>query len=130
MSDFIQDAVVAANVRLTSSEKQGDVYRCELVSDHGKLVKHISGAADGTEPTLRQIIFQCALEAQHIDDCDDITDWAKDLGKDLAAPAVLAQFQQAMDERRDFEFLLSYRVFEDLQMGLAISQAIGNARPR
>lgn len=129
MSDFVQDAINAAGVSMTSKEMPDGRFRCDLVSRHGKLQKCVDVPADAAEADLYRVMFRCAMEAQHLDECDDITDWAKDMKKDLAAPGVLAEFQRAMDERRDFEFLLSYRVFEQLMTDLAIHQAIGRAKP-
>lgn len=130
MSDLVQDAIDAAGISMTTEVMPDGRFRCDLVSAHGRLRKSVDAPTDAAEPDLYRVIFRCAMEAQHLDECDDITDWATDMKKDLAAPGVLAEFQEAMDERRDFEFLLSYRVFEQLMTGLAIYQAIGGARPR
>lgn len=116
-------------MRLERELTKPDVYCCRLVSDHGEMVRRLRMRADGDPPEVGAVVLYYAERAQLIDEYDDITEWARDFEKDLSAPGVLDEFQQLVDDRRDVELLLSLKVFNDLQAGLAISQAIGRARP-
>jgi len=76
------------------------------------------------------VIYCYAVIAQQAGEYDDIPEWSKDHGYDLNDPATIPKFDQLVDDERDFQLLLGPDVFEDIMTGLAISQAVENARPR
>ena len=129
MSDFIQDAITAAGVTLQRTLIQADLYDCTLTSPDHTMQRKIAMKPDHDAPTLGGLLYHYALIAQQLEEIDDVLEWADDNGHDLSDPKTLSKFQQMVTDKDDLHRLLGDPAYRDLMSGLAISQAISNARP-
>lgn len=130
MSDFIEDAIQAADVDLDVEPLEDGRFRCKLSSTHGQMVRDIRLKDGVSAPHAGGLIYHFALQAQQFELSDDITDWAEDMGKSLSEPGVIDEYRQLDADYRDLAILLGQANFDAMLQGLAIHQAIGNARPR
>ncbi len=128
MSDFIDDAIIDANVALDAEQSAPGVFHCVLKSDYGQMVRDITlkeGHQDA--PATGQLLYHFALVAQGIEACDDFADWAEEYDHDPADAEAKAVYEQYVLDAKDLRALLGGYTFGNLMGGLAIHQAIGNA---
>ncbi len=128
--DFVDEAVIEANVTLEAYKTAKSMYRCTLRSDHNQMVRDIT-VKEGVvhAPGAANLLHHFALVAQHIDDCDDLVDWAEELGHDPKDEGVKARYIQALEDAKDLRALLGGYTYGNLMGALQIHQAISNARP-
>lgn len=66
-------------------------------------------------------------EAAFFDECDDVLEWADELGLSVSDPAVLAEFKAFDEARTALIGLISQADYDALKLELAIGQAISAA---
>ncbi len=130
MTDFIEEVISDAKLELIIFEQHENLYECTLTSVHGKMVKEMKMQPGYGAPSLGNIIYYYALRSQQIDQCDDILDWAKEREQDLNEASTIANFNQLLEDQKDFKILLSEPIYQNLLTALEISQAIENAYPQ
>ncbi len=131
MSDFIDDAIENAGITLSAEKTAPGVFRCTMVSHYGEMVRDIT-VKEGVDetPGVANLLYHFTLQTQSVDICDDLEDWADEYSYDASNEAIKAKYEQYCRDAKDLRALLGNDAFENLMGGLAISQAIGNARPR
>ncbi|MDQ7018487.1 MAG: hypothetical protein Q9M33_04905 [Robiginitomaculum sp.] len=130
MADFIDEAVMEANVTLAAEKTGEGVYRCTLTSDYNQMVRDIT-VKPGIDyaPGAGNLLYHFALVTQGILDSDDLDDWAEEQDLDPRDETTKARYEQARTDAEDFRTLLGGYTFGNLMGALQIHQAIGNARP-
>ncbi|PHS28384.1 MAG: hypothetical protein COA84_00955 [Robiginitomaculum sp.] len=130
MTDFVEEAVMEANVMLEVAKTEDGVFRCTLTSDYNQMVRHIT-VKEGIDhtPGAGNLLYHFALVTQGVLGSDDLDDWAEEQGLDPNDEAIKARYEQALTDAEDLRTLLGGYTFGNLMGGLAIHQAIGNARP-
>jgi hypothetical protein len=130
MVDFVDEAVMEANVTLEAEKTAEGVYRCTLISDYNQMVRDITVKAGiGHAPSAANLLYHFALVTQGIQDSDDLNDWAEEQDLDPKDEATKARYEQARTDAEDLRTLLGGYTFGNLMGALPIHQAIGNARP-
>ena len=130
MTDFVDEAVMEANVTLEANTTDEGVFHCTLTSDYNQMVRDITVKAGiDYAPSAANLLYHFALVTQGIQDSDDLEDWAEEHDLDLKDKATNTRYEQARTDAKDLRTLLGGYTFENLMGGLAIHQAIGNARP-
>lgn len=129
MSDFIDDAIQAANVELVAKPLEDGNWTCILTSAHGNMVRKLHINAKHGEPKAGNIIYHFALVAQEVSEYDDVLEWSKEEGHDLNDFKTLNKFKQMVEDKRDLRLLLSEPTYQNMRTALEISQACANARP-
>ena len=130
MADFVEDAISEANVMLEAKKTEAGVFRCTLTSDYNQMVRDITVKAGiDHAPSAANLLYHFAVVTQGIQDSDDVADWAEEQDLNPKDEATKARYAQACTDAEDLRTLLGGYTFENLMGGLAIHQAIGNARP-
>lgn len=130
MSDFIQDAIDAAELTLQTAPKAENVYTCTITSRHAVMIRTLTMKPGYDAPTLGAVLLYYSERAQQVEEIDDVLEWASGHDRDLNDPKTVPTFKQLVTDQDDLRRLLSDRPYQTLISGLEISQAISNARPR
>lgn len=130
MADFIDDAIADAEVTMTVSPLEDNAYKCELTSVHGAMTRTITMAEGFDAPVLGNLIYYYATEIQLYEDCDDILEWASDMGLNPGDSETLKRYNQLSEDHRELRMLLGEENYQNMIAALEISQALGSADPR
>lgn len=130
MADFIDVAIADAEVTMTVSPLEDNAYKCELTSVHGAMTRTITMAEGYGEPKLGNLIYYYATEIQLYEDCDDILEWASDMGLNPGDSETLKRYNQLSEDHRELRMLLGEENYQNMIAALEISQALGSADPR
>ncbi len=128
--DFVEEAVIEANVSLATTPRDDGQLRCVLTSDYGQMTRDIT-LKDGVdyEPSAANLLYHFALVTQGVTDCEDFADWADEYGHDPNNAASTTLYEQYCKDAKELRVLLGGYTFGNLMGGLAIHQAINHARP-
>ena len=129
MADFIDDAISAADVTMTVSDLGDNSYKCEMVSKHGQMTRTITMAEGYGAPQLGNLIYYYATEIQLYEDCEDILEWADDMGLNPGDHETRKRYDQIATDHKDLRLLFGELTFQMLMSALAISQAVAAADP-
>ncbi len=130
MSDFIDEAIAAANLTLTAEKTGPNAYHCTLVSDYGQMVRDITvRKAAPNAPTIGNLVYYFAVQAQSVIDYDDFEEWADDEGFENFDPQARKNYEQHCKDARELRVLFGDEAFQNLMGALAIHQAISKAFP-
>ena len=128
MHDYIQDAIDAGGLQMTTEPLAEDRYRCIVVGQSGEMVRELRMKPGYGAPTLGQFLYYYATRVQAVEDTDDFLEWADDYGHDPADPKALSAYRDYVADIDDLKRILGVEGYDNLLTGLAIDQAITRAR--
>ena len=129
MVDFIDAAIADAGVTMAVKPLDDNAFKCEMTSAHAKMSRTIKMAEGYGPPVLGNLVYYYATEIQLYEDCDDILEWAADMGVDPGDALTLKRYSQIGIDQRDLSLLLGEENYQNMIAALEISQAIENAEP-
>tara|TARA_R110002096_G_scaffold416576_3_gene619753 strand:+ start:200893 stop:201285 length:393 start_codon:yes stop_codon:yes gene_type:complete len=130
MADFIDDAIADAQVAMTVNALEDNTYKCDLASTHGSMTRTITMAEGYGPPKLGNLIYYYATEIQLYEDCNDILEWASDMGLNPGDSETLKRYDQLGEDHRELRMLLGEENYLNMIAALEISQALDGADPR
>ena len=74
-----------------------------------------------------RLLEQAMVELASFDDCDDVLEWADELGLKPGDPDVLAEFRAIDEARSNLIALIGQQAYDGLQLEIAMGQAISAA---
>ncbi len=74
-----------------------------------------------------ELLYHILHYFQLYDECDDVLEWAAEYGLSPGDGLVLQEFGDLNDAYREFTLLIGTDRYKDMQMQLAIDQAVGRA---
>lgn len=129
MTDFIDAAITNANVTMAVISLEDNAFKCNMASEHAKMTRTITMAERYGPPVLGNLIYYYATEIQLYKDCEDILEWAADMGVDPGDALTLKRYNQIGTDQRELRLLLGEENYQTMIAALEISQAIENAEP-
>lgn len=130
MTDFIDDAIKSARLKLNVTQEAEDTYRCIITSPHGELNRSIEMRPGSGAPKIGDLLLYYAEKAQQANSYDDIEEWADEFDHDPSSDETKKAYEKLMSDRNTLRQMLGPYTYDALMRGLEISQAINNARPR
>lgn len=131
MADYILETIENCALKIETSNIEGQLYECSLVSSTHTMTRQIEMKPDSTSgPTAGQMLYYYAVRAQSVEICDDFLDWAAENDLDASESAVLNDYRTLVSDADDLKALLGTTSYDNLLSALAIDQAIRAARPR
>ena len=131
MADYILETIENCALKIETSNIEGQLYECSLVSSTQTMTRQIEMKPDSTSgPTAGQMLYYYAVRAQSVEICDDFLDWAAENDLDASESAVLNDYRTLVSDADDLKALLGTTSYDNLLSALAIDQAIRAARPR
>ncbi|MEM9996802.1 MAG: hypothetical protein AAF809_03790 [Bacteroidota bacterium] len=133
MSDYIQDAIDAAALRmkvepLGDQQYQVTVTSADRVSPWGPWREPITMQPDYPDPpTLGQVLYYTATRLQAVEDTDDFLDWCTETGRDAGDAVAYRRYGDLIALRDCVRGTMGVDAYDGLLAGLAIEQAIERA---
>ena len=74
-----------------------------------------------------RLLEKAMVELAFFDECDDVLEWADELGLDVARPETLAEFKAVDAARSNLIALIGQQRYDALQTEIAVGQALSAA---